>query len=75
MSAPIVISSVFAIIINTEQGVRNVDRRLLEVARSFRSTERQLWADVRVGDATLDNTNFGGRGAGQRTADRLPHPC
>jgi TldD protein len=33
---------------------------------------RQLWADVRVGDATLDNTNFGGRGAGQRAADRLP---
>ena len=47
----VVISSVFAIIINTEQGVRNVDRRLLEVARSFRSTERQLWADVVVPSA------------------------
>ena len=42
----VVISSVFAIILSTEQGVRNVDRRLLEVARSFRSTERQLWGDV-----------------------------
>jgi len=42
----VVISSIFAIIINTEEGVRNVDRRLLEVARSFRSTERQLWTDV-----------------------------
>jgi NitT/TauT family transport system permease protein len=47
----VVISSVFAIIINTEQGVRNVDRRLLEVARSFRSNERQLWADVIVPSA------------------------
>ena len=36
----------FAIIVNTEQGVRNVDRRLLEVAHAFRSTERQLWGDV-----------------------------
>lgn len=42
----VVVSSVFPIILNTEQGVRNVDRRLLEVARSFRSTERQLWGDV-----------------------------
>lgn len=42
----VVIASVFAIIVNTEQGVRNVDRRLLEVAHSFRSTERQLWGDV-----------------------------
>ncbi len=42
----VVISSVFAVIVNTEQGVRNVDRRLLEVARSFRSGEWQLWGDV-----------------------------
>lgn len=47
----VVISAVFAIIVNTEQGVRNVDRRLLEVARSFRSTERQLWADVVIPSA------------------------
>jgi len=42
----VVISSVFSIVVNTEQGVRNVDRRLLEVAHSFRSSERQLWGDV-----------------------------
>jgi len=47
----VVISAVFAIIINTEQGVRNVDRRLLEVARSFRSSERQLWTDVVIPSA------------------------
>ncbi len=28
------------------QGVKHVDRALLEVARSFCSTERQLWGDV-----------------------------
>lgn len=42
----VIIASVFAIIVNTEQGVRHVDARLLEVARSFRSSERQLWTDV-----------------------------
>ncbi|MBX5489917.1 MAG: ABC transporter permease [Chloroflexi bacterium] len=42
----VIIASVFAIIVNTEQGVRHVDARLLEVARSFRSSERQLWSDV-----------------------------
>lgn len=47
----VVISSVFAVIVNTEQGVRNVDRRLIEVAQSFRSSERQLWGDVVVPSA------------------------
>jgi len=47
----VVISSLFAIIINTEQGVRNVDQRLLEVAHSFRSTERALWGDVVIPSA------------------------
>jgi ABC-type nitrate/sulfonate/bicarbonate transport system permease component len=42
---------VFAVIVNTEQGVRNVDRRLLEVAHSFRSSERQLWGDVVIPSA------------------------
>jgi len=37
---------VFPILINTQQGVKSVDRGLLEVARSFCSTERQLWADL-----------------------------
>ncbi len=36
----------FPVLINTQQGVKSVDRDLLEVARSFCSTERQLWADV-----------------------------
>ena len=47
----VVFSSVFAIIVNTQQGVRNVDRRLLEVAHSFRSSERQLWTDVVIPSA------------------------
>lgn len=47
----VVFSSVFAVIVNTEQGVRNVDRRLLEVARAFRSSERQLWGDVIIPSA------------------------
>ena len=47
----VVISSLFAVIVNTEQGVRNVDQRLLEVAHSFRSSERQLWGDVVVPSA------------------------
>src|SRR5919201_6779759 len=47
----VILSSVFAIIVNTEQGVRNVDQRLLEVAQSFRSSERQLWGDVVVPSA------------------------
>ncbi len=38
--------TVFPILINTQQGVKSVDAGLLEVARSFCSTERQLWGDV-----------------------------
>src|SRR5438067_3388106 len=38
--------AVFPIIINTYQGVKNVDARLLEVARSFCSKEHELWLDV-----------------------------
>ena len=37
---------IFPILINSQQGVKNEDRGLLEVARSFCSTERQLWGDV-----------------------------
>ena len=37
---------IFPILINTQQGVKTVDRGLLEVARSFCSTERQLWGDL-----------------------------
>lgn len=44
--------SVFPIIINTYQGVKSVDPRLLEVARSFVSSEAALWADVILPSAT-----------------------
>jgi len=37
---------VFPILINTQQGVKNLSQDLLEVARSFCSTERQLWSDL-----------------------------
>lgn len=47
----VVISALFAIVINTEQGVKNVDERLLEVAHAFRSTEWSLWGDVIVPSA------------------------
>jgi NitT/TauT family transport system permease protein len=36
----------FPIAINTYQGVKNVDARLIEVGRSFRCSERQLWANI-----------------------------
>ncbi len=42
---------VFPILINTQQGVRAVDRGLLEVARSFCSSERQLWRDLVIPSA------------------------
>ncbi len=44
--------AVFPILINTQQGVRNVDRDLLEVARAFNSSERRLWTDVVIPSAT-----------------------
>jgi len=42
----VVLFMVFPILINTQHGVKHVDRGLLEVARSFCSTERQLWGDL-----------------------------
>jgi len=38
--------SVFAIVINTARGVREVDPELIEVARSFMAREVGLWKDV-----------------------------
>jgi NitT/TauT family transport system permease protein len=38
--------AVFPILINTYQGVRECDKNMIEVARSFRSSERQMWTDV-----------------------------
>jgi NitT/TauT family transport system permease protein len=43
---------VFPGLINTQQGVRNVDRGLLEVARAFSTSERRLWTDVILPSAT-----------------------
>ncbi|MGC1696872.1 MAG: ABC transporter permease [Pseudolabrys sp.] len=37
---------VFPILINTYQGVRECDKNMLEVARSFRSSEWRMWRDV-----------------------------
>ena len=36
----------FPMVINTYQGVKNVDPKLLEVGRAFRCSERQLWANI-----------------------------
>lgn len=38
--------TVVCIIVNTEAGVRQVDQDLIEMARSFRASERQLWTKV-----------------------------
>jgi ABC-type nitrate/sulfonate/bicarbonate transport system permease component len=38
--------AVFPVLINTYQGVRECDKNMLEVARSFRSREWQMWQDV-----------------------------
>jgi ABC-type nitrate/sulfonate/bicarbonate transport system permease component len=50
--ATVALFAVFPILINTQQGVRNVDRQLLEVARSFNTSERRLWTDVILPSAT-----------------------
>ena len=44
--ATVVLFAIFPILINMQQGVRNVDRGLLEVARAFNTSERRLWVDV-----------------------------
>jgi sulfonate transport system permease protein len=36
----------FPMAINTHQGVKNVDPKLIEVGRAFRASERQLWANI-----------------------------
>lgn len=38
--------AVFPILINTYQGVRECDKNMLEVARSFRAKEWEMWKDV-----------------------------
>lgn len=49
--AAVVLFAIFPILINTQQGVRNVDPALMEVARAFSTSERRLWADVIVPSA------------------------
>ena len=49
--ATVALFCVFPVLINTQQGVRNVDRGLLEVARAFNTSERRLWTDVIVPSA------------------------
>ena len=49
--AAVAFFAIFPVLINTQQGVRNVDRQLLEVARAFNSSERRLWSDVIVPSA------------------------
>lgn len=49
VSAKVIILFLFAFFpmtINTYQGVKNVDPKLLEVGRSFRCSERQLWMNI-----------------------------
>jgi sulfonate transport system permease protein len=36
----------FPMVINTYQGVKSVDPKLIEVGRAFRCSERQLWAHI-----------------------------
>ena len=42
----VVLFAVFPVLINTYQGVRECDKNMIEVARSFRSNERRMWQDV-----------------------------
>ena len=44
--AVIFLFTLFPVLLNSYQGVKSVDPKLLEVARSYRSSERALWLDV-----------------------------
>jgi NitT/TauT family transport system permease protein len=49
ITAKVIILFIFAffpMVINTYQGVKNVDPKLLEVGRAFRCSERQLWVNI-----------------------------
>lgn len=45
-AAVIFLFTLFPVLLNTYQGVKSVDPKLLEVARAYRSSERDLWLDV-----------------------------
>src|SRR5690606_4980025 len=47
----VVLLGVFPILINTKQGVQEVDEELLEVARSFRLTEWQIQRNIVIPSA------------------------
>ncbi len=42
----LVLFAFFPLAINTYQGVKNVDPKLIEVGRAFRCSERQLWSNI-----------------------------
>ena len=42
----LILFAFFPVAINTYQGVKNVDAKLLEVGKSFRCNERQLWVHI-----------------------------
>ena len=49
MTAKVIILFLFAffpMVINTHQGVKTVDPKLIEVGRAFRCSERQLWTNI-----------------------------
>src|SRR6202142_976580 len=47
--------AVFPVLINTYQGVRECDKNMIEVARSYRSSEWRMWQDtmLRFDDASI----------------------
>jgi NitT/TauT family transport system permease protein len=45
-TAVVFLFTFFPIVINTYQGVKNVDERLIEVGRAFRCSERDLWTHI-----------------------------
>jgi NitT/TauT family transport system permease protein len=49
MPAKVIVLFLFAffpMVINTHQGVKSVDPKLIEVGRAFRCSERQLWVNI-----------------------------
>ncbi|HET8563685.1 MAG TPA: ABC transporter permease [Candidatus Binatia bacterium] len=45
-TAVVFLFTFFPIVINTYQGVKNVDKNLIEVGRAFRCNERNLWIHI-----------------------------
>jgi ABC-type nitrate/sulfonate/bicarbonate transport system permease component len=49
---------VFPVLINTTRGVREVDPELIEVARTFCSSERRMWKDLILPSALPENAGL-----------------